>query len=138
MPNAPYCVFVVLDDEYGTRILELVMNGPVWIVDTSTNRAAAETFWKAFPGRSHLDGVTLFASGDQASTEASLLAELDTIDLHHNEYSADPPYSRLEVIGTSLSEAIRAELSQYGFTEFFTTSEGFCAKRPTPQDGHPA
>ena len=130
MSDAPYCVFVVLDGEYGTRLSELIMKGPIWIVDTPTNRAAAEIFWAASLDRKQSDGVTLFKSKNIGFPETILLANLYTIDLHHNSYSADPPYTVLEVIGTSLSEKIKTELSEYGFNEFFTTSEGFRAERP--------
>jgi hypothetical protein len=130
MPAGSPCVSVVLDREYGTRLSQLVLNGPVWIVDTPTNRAAAEMFWKAFPDRQHPDGVTVFKSKNTGSAETTLLANLYTIDLHHNAYSSDPPYTALEVIGTSLSEKIKTELSEYGFDEFLATSEGFRAERP--------
>ena len=129
MSNATYRVFVVLDGEYGTRVSQLLMSGPVWIVDTPTNRDAAEAFWKAFPNRGHLDGVTVFAPKNPESAEATLLSELDTIDEHHNAFSAEEPYSELEVIGASLSEKIQTELSAYGFAEFFATTEGFRAAR---------
>ena len=130
MPIDPYSVFVVLDGEYGTRLSELIVKGPIWIVDTPTNRAAADMSWAAFPDRKHPDGVTVFTSKNIGSPETILLANLYTIDLHHNAYSADPPYTVLEVIGTSLSEKIKTELSEYGFDEFLTTSEGFRAERP--------
>jgi hypothetical protein len=130
MPNDPHSVFVVLDGEYGTRLSELIVKGPIWIVDTPTNRAAAEIFWAAYPDRKHPDGVTVFKSMNVGSPETILLANLYTIDLHHNAYSADPPYTVLEVIGTSLSEKIKTELSEYGFDKSLTTSEGFRAERP--------
>ena len=72
----------------------------------------------------------MFKSKGSGSTEVTFICEIDTIDEHHNAYSADPPYAVLEVIGTSLSEKIKTELSRYGFDEFFTTSEGFRAERP--------
>jgi hypothetical protein len=130
MPNAPYGVFVVLDGEYGTRLSQLVVKGPVWILDTPINRAAAQSFWNAFPDRDHLDGITVFTSKNSGSTEEALLCEIDTIDMHHNAYSADPPYTVLEIIGTPLTAKIELELSRYGFDEFLTTAEGFRAVRP--------
>jgi hypothetical protein len=129
MPNAPYCVFVVLDGEYGTRLSELVVTGPVWILDTPTNRAAAQSFWNAFPDHDELDGVTVFTSKNSDSAEATFICEIGTIDIHHNARSADPPYTVLEIIGSSLSEKIETELSRYGFNEFLTTSDGFRAER---------
>jgi hypothetical protein len=130
MPNAPYGVFVVLDGEYGTRLSQLVVKGPIWVLDTPINRAVAQSFWNAFPDRDHLDGITVFTSKNSVSTEETLLCEIDTIDMHHNAYSADPPYTVLEIIGTPLTAKIESELSRYGFDEFLATAEGFRAVRP--------
>jgi hypothetical protein len=130
MRNAPYGVFVVLDGEYGTRLSPLVVKGPILVSDTPINRAVAQSFWNAFPDRDHLDGITVFTSKNSVSTEESLLYEIDTIDMHHNAYSADPPYTVLEIIGTPLTAKIESELSRYGFDEFLATAEGFRAVRP--------
>ena len=62
------------------------------------------------------------------------MSELDTIDLHHGPHSANPPYTVLEVFGTTLNDRIKAELSQYGFDKFDATSVGFSAVRPMPSD----
>jgi hypothetical protein len=130
-----YRVFVVLYREYGERLFELARAGPVWIVDTPSNRATAQKVWAVHPSRSHLDGVTTFKTGDDSSPEDTLINELDTIDLHHGTYSADPPYTVLEVIGAVLSERLKTELSQFGFDDFQATTEGFRAARPVPSDG---
>jgi hypothetical protein len=127
-------VFVVLDREYGERLSELAANGPVWIVDTPTNRAVAQKIWTADRNRSHLDGVTAFKTGDACSSETTLIDQLDTIDLHHGTYSANPPYTVLEVIGTTISERVKTQLSQFGFNQFQRTAEGFRAVRPLPTD----
>src|ERR1019366_3909839 len=128
---AGYRVFVVVDKEYGERICELARTGPAWIIDTPVNRAAAQKMWAERPHASHLDGVTTFKS--QASVpEDALVNELDMIDLHHGCYSADPPYTVLEVVGASATESVKAELGQYGFNEFCSTTAGFLAVRPVP------
>jgi hypothetical protein len=75
--------------------------------------------------------VTTFKS-EASSPENALLDELDTVDLHHGSYSADPPYTVLEVIGASVTESVRAELGKYGFNEFCSTATGFRAVRPVP------
>jgi hypothetical protein len=124
-----YCVFVVVDKQYGERLRELVRTGPVWVVDTPTNRSAAEKLWAERPDASHLEGVTIYKSS-ATSPEDALLEELDTIDLHHGAYSADPPYTILEAIGASATEKVKAELAHYGFNQIFPTSAGFRAIRP--------
>jgi hypothetical protein len=111
---------------------DLVIRGPVWVLDTPTNRAAAESIWATGQYSNHLDAVTVFRSTSDASPEDSLIWELDTIDLHHGFHSADPPYTVIEVIGTGDNERIRNELSRYGFIEFKSTAEGLHAVRPLP------
>jgi hypothetical protein len=122
-------VFVVLDCDYGSRLAELAQAGPVWIVDTPPNRAAAEGCWAANPDRTHLNSVTTFKFEVGSSSEEILGNELGTIDLHHGIYSASPPYTAIEVIGATLSETVRRRLSEFGFSEFERTSEGFRAVR---------
>jgi hypothetical protein len=128
---AEYGVFVVVDREYGERLCELARRGAVWIIDTPLNHAAAQKIWSERPNANHLEGVTTFKSV-ASSPENALLNELDTIDLHHGSYSADPPYTVLEVIGASVTESVKAELRQYGFDEFCSTATGFRAVRPVP------
>jgi hypothetical protein len=51
--------------------------------------------------------------------------ELATIDLHHGSYSADPPYSTLQVIAAAVSENIKLAMGEYGFEEFRSNGDGF-------------
>jgi hypothetical protein len=132
MPAVQYCVFVVVDKEFGTRISELLKRGPVWIVDTPTNRAAAQIIWTARSDQNLLDGVTVFKLFDCCSIEDTLVNELDIIDLHHGSHSADPPYTMLEIVGIQVTERIKSELSRFGFNKFEKTTTGFCAVRPLP------
>jgi hypothetical protein len=125
-----YRVFVVLDREYGERLFELARGGPVWIVDTPQNRAVAQSLWTSSPKLNHLEGVTTFKASQDCSNEETLINELDAIDLHHGSYSADPPYTVLEVIGARLSNKLENELSRFGFNQFHATTEGFGAVRP--------
>jgi len=129
MNNVPYRVFVVLDRECGHRLSELVLSGPVWALDSPKNRSAAENFWSQFPSRDHLDGITIFKASAEHSLEEVLINELETIDMHHGVYSADPPYTVLQIIGTALTARIEAALSEYRFNSFRPTPEGFQAIR---------
>lgn len=130
----PYRVLVVVDREYGQRLTALTQEGPVWIVDTPANRGVAQEIWDAEPNRSHLQGVTTFKFPEDGSSEDILVNELNTIDLHHGKYSASPPYSVLDVIGTAMTPRLRTELGQFGFNEFQETPHGFRAVRPIPPD----
>src|SRR5207245_8874951 len=116
----------------GQPIVELAETGPVWIVYTPVNRTIAQQIWAAHPNRSHLESVTTFKAPEDTSSEDMLICELNTIDLHHGTYSANPPYTVLDVIGTGISAKLKAELSQFGFDEFQQTLQGFRAVRPRP------
>jgi hypothetical protein len=130
----PYRVFVVVDRDYGQRLAALAQIGPVWIVDTPANRTVAQQIWAAAPNRSHLEGITTFKVPEDDSPEDILIYELGTIDLHHGSYSANPPYTVLDVIGTAITARLKAELAQFGFNEFQETLQGFCAVRPIAAD----
>ena len=129
-----YRVFVVVDRNYGPHLAELAEIGPVWIVDTPANRTAAQQIWAAHPNRSHLEGVTTFKFPDGRSPEDILINELDTIDLHHGIYSANPPYTVIEVIGTKISDNVKSRFAEFGFDQFEPMPQGFRAIRPLPKD----
>jgi hypothetical protein len=130
----PHRVFVVVDRDYGQRLSELAEAGPVWIVDTPANRTVAQQIWAANPNRSHLEGVTTFKAPENTSSEDLLIAELNAIDLHHGTYSANPPYTVLEVIGTAIIARLRAELREFGFNDVQERPQGFRAVRTVPTD----
>ena len=128
----PYKVCVVVDRNFGDRLAEFPRGVPVWIVDTPSNKPVAQRLWKERPDESHLTGITTFNDMESSSPEELLIAELASIDLHHGEHSADPPYTELEVLGTRLTDAARQALAAYGFAEFHENSTGFTAIRCEP------
>ena len=130
--SEPYRVVVVVDRNYGQRLARLADSGPVWVVDSPTNRTAAQQIWAVDPTRSHLEGVTTFKSPEERSSEDILINELDTIDLHHGTHSANTPYTVLDVIGTTVTGKLKTELEQFGFDDFQETPQGFRAVRPLP------
>ena len=130
MSTAPYSVSVVLDRAFGPRLSEVSELGPVWIVDSPVNRAVAVDLWAQFPTRNHLNGITTFKAAETDSCEEMLIGNLDTIELHHGFYSADPPYTVLEVVGSRLTARIEAALRTLGFDSFPVTTDGFRATRP--------
>jgi hypothetical protein len=134
MSALPYKVFVVVDREFGAKLSALEKGVPVWVVDTPTNQPVVQRFWKERPDEDHLTGITTFNDVASLSSEDSLLSHLDTIELHHGVYSADPPYTVLEVFGTELTENAKSVLSEYGFDKFEITSTGFVTSRPKTLD----
>lgn len=125
----PYRVRVVVDPAFGERLTDLPPHEPIWIIDSASNTPVAHRLWKERPAGDHLTGITTFKSSSEFTSEDELVAELDTIDLHHGHYSAQPPYSMLEVIGCPPSERIHAALAEFGFRIDSTTSDGFIAIR---------
>jgi hypothetical protein len=61
------------------------------ILDTPSNRAAAQNLRAARPNSNHLEEATTFKFEADSSPEDILINELETIDLHHGMYSAIPP-----------------------------------------------
>jgi hypothetical protein len=127
--TSPHRVRAIVDPAFGERLAELPADAAAWIIDTPQNTPVAHRLWKERPATTHLTGITTFRPGSSLSAEEELLSQLDTIDLHHGHYSADPPYSILEVIGCSASDRVRAALEELGFSVDFTTFDGFTAVR---------
>ncbi|HEX4005897.1 MAG TPA: hypothetical protein VHX60_06960 [Acidobacteriaceae bacterium] len=132
MNIVPYSVSIVVDRKFGPKLRKLFESGPVWIVDSPSNRESAQDLWKTFPSHGHLDGITVFDASSDRSAEQMLFDEFATIDLHHGEHSADPPYTVVRVFGTASTAKIEGYLSEYGFASFNATQEGFQAIRPLP------
>jgi hypothetical protein len=63
--------------------------------------------------------VTTFKVDRDATPEDWLLRILYDVDLHHGHYSHDPPYTTIEVFGTSATPAVRSAFADYG--EFILT-----------------
>jgi hypothetical protein len=122
-------VYVVVDPAFREQLRDLPPNVPVWVVDTPENASIVRGLWKERHSPNHLTGITTFCVEPEDSPEDNLIDELDTIDLHHGLHSSNPPYSKIEVIGVTLSERIKSALAQYGFQEFRATPHGFEASR---------
>ena len=133
----PYRVIAVLDRECGQRLYQLNARGPVWVVDTPTNHPVVENIWASYTYPDHLLGITTFCAEIGSSLDDVLLGILEQIYLHHGIYSANPPYTIMEVIGTEVNDKLRSALSRFGFDKFEATSEGFNATRPLPDGWSP-
>jgi hypothetical protein len=123
---------VVLDREVGPRIRGLLDSDPVWAVDSPANRDSAQKLWSEFPARDRLDGVTVFKPVADRSPGQILIDEMETIDMNHRVYSADPAYPVIRVIGCKLQPEIQKTLAGLGFNSFSRTDDGFEATRPLP------
>jgi hypothetical protein len=121
-------VTVVVDPEFGTRLHDLLIEEAVWIVDSSTNAPVIHAIWHDRKSKTSTE-VTCFKFDSHASPEDWLIAELSTIELHHGEYSHDPPWSVLNAVGVPWSDRIASELAEFGFTQHVDTPLGFEAQK---------
>jgi hypothetical protein len=119
---------VILDSGFGEQLLRLPGCEPVWVIESPVNSAVAKRLWKEPARPSRFGGITTF-KGSAGSPADVFLNELGTIDLHHGQHSASPPYSVLEVIGCGASQEIRTALDEIGFKVEATSSSGFTAVR---------
>lgn len=115
-------VAVVFSADFSGELERLAFRAPVWLVDTPTNRAAAEEAWRAAIEWPHIS-VTLFRPPADEPSRDDWRALLEQIDVQ--EKAVDT----LEVIGASLTVAARATLTAARFTKFDETASGFRAKR---------
>jgi hypothetical protein len=127
--TSPHRVRVVVDSSFGERLASLPSGEAVWVVDSPQNTPVAHRLWKQRPSANHLTSITTFKPGSSFSPEQELLSQLATIDLHHGELSADPPYSILEIVGCPQSASVSTALSEFGFVVQATTPDGFIAVR---------
>lgn len=123
MTLAPSIVHVIVAPEYGERLRDLPGDEAIWVADTATNHPVIKSIWATHS----VDRITSFQVPADKTPEDWLLGVLDSVDVHHNEYSQTPPYSTLRVTGTVLTPRIRVKLESYQFVEFEDSPEGFVA-----------
>jgi hypothetical protein len=119
------CVGVVVDADFGDRLLDLAGRMPVWIAATTANRAVAERVRATLPDCD----VTTFTVDPAGTPDAWCTAELATIELHHGEFSKEPAYTALEIYGTELTPALAQELIALGFEDIAEVSNRIHASR---------
>jgi hypothetical protein len=122
-------VVVIVDPGYGDQLRDIWPGVAAWIVMSPANEPVVRSLWAAVPDADQLTGITGFRYDGNATSEACLLTELGTVDLHHGPYSSENPYTTLEAIGTPLTTKIRDALSELGFTNFAENAVGFVASR---------
>jgi hypothetical protein len=122
-------VAVVVDPNFGERIVEMTRECHAWVVRSPVNDAALARLRREDQDQTSSAGATDFEGS--GSAEDSFLAVLPTVDEHHGFYSHGPTVSILHVIGTQPSEHVRDELAALGFSEIVKDATGFSAHRST-------
>ena len=105
-------VGLVLDQDYGKRLKELVERMAVWIIGTPSNAAVARELRNQQPKPPYM--ITTFNPPSEVD-ESCFEYLMDEIDLHHGYYSQTPAFAKLEVIGLEPSPTIDTVWTEYGF-----------------------
>ena len=130
MTLGPSIVNVIVDPDYGERLRDVPGDEAAWVADTFTNHPVIQSIWSTHSVGA-LVGITSFQVPADKTPEDWLLGVLDSVEVHHSEYSQTPPYSILRVIGTALTPRIRVQLESYHFVKFEDLPEGFVAHKLT-------
>jgi hypothetical protein len=128
VPSRTPIVAIVVDPEFGERLLSLADEMAVWIADTPANRSCAEALWSSTAGVAR-NAVTTFKVDLGKTGEDWCLNILPQVALHHGQHSQSPAYSVLDVIGAHLTPELRDTLAEYGLTSCAERSGGFRATR---------
>lgn len=126
MPGKAQIVEIVVDPEFGERLLSIDSGATVWIADTPVNRPVAESVWSSIAGAGS-PSITTFKVDRNKTPEQWCRGILPSIDLHHGQYSQTPAYSIVDVIGAGLTPELREAFAEYGFASFAERSDGFRA-----------
>lgn len=129
MDSAPHKVAIVVDREFSNQLSGLASTMHVWVCDTPSNRAAAGAIWDDDPNYDLESGVTTFDFSTEASATENVNAVLGEVDLHHGEYSHDPPWSVIQVFGCMPNENLTAAFALFGAKIFLTGPDTFEARR---------
>jgi hypothetical protein len=124
-----YRVAIVVDPAFGDRLTSLANRMHVWVADTPLNRDAAERIWAATTTPGIERGVTTFSVSPSESLDAWAAEILAAVELHHGEYSHNPPVTTLELHGTALSPRLQETLRAMGFTDLDADGSFIVASR---------
>ena|SRR5882724_2940858 len=126
MTESNASIAIVVDPNFGERLLSLASQMPVWIVDTPSNRTCAKAFWShASSVRSRV--TTFRVTGDDSEEWCQTI--FPQVDLHHGEYSQSPIYDSVDVFVVDPTADLRDAFSKYGFTILSERPNGFRAVR---------
>jgi hypothetical protein len=129
-------VGLVVDREFGDRMVDLARSFHLWVVESPTNSGVVRRIWNA-EARSHDDdalgsGVTSFEASESESPEEMSVRISGDLDEHHGEFAHDPPWSEIEVYGATLTESVKQAFRAIGATVFERTRDGFrCVRTDT-------
>ena len=122
---------IVVDPEFGDRLLKITNFQHVWVLDSTTNSRSVQTYWRFIKNtdsedqRSLLAEITTFASSSNESLEEICATLATDVDDHHGEFASDVIWSEIEVFGTTISPLLKGKYSSIGALNFENTETGF-------------
>jgi hypothetical protein len=119
---------LVVDPEFGERMQSLVEHMPIWALNSTTNRAAAEWLWEK--DENIRKRITLFDVPDFPLDTQEFVGVMGSIDEERKKHR-QPQVSDLDVIGMELFPDLNGALLEFGFHDVETTVGGFRAKGRT-------
>src|SRR2546428_8732448 len=129
---APYTVALVVDPQFGDRLLSLAQRVHTWVVDAPTNKETAERFWASLPNPSAQGiekGITTFIHRPHGVAEKWCSDIIGSLDDHHNQYAHTPGYTVLEVYGARPTDDVKSAFRECGLLAFELTDFGFIARK---------
>jgi hypothetical protein len=117
-------VVVVVDPAFGERLWKIAARRDLWTVDSDVNRAVVKELRETRESARGWSSLSIWSPGLKDWT-----AQLDTLELHHGEYSSDPPLDALSVYGATLTPEVAAALREHGYGDLGPTALGFVAFR---------
>jgi hypothetical protein len=119
-------VALILNEDFGDRVIALSRQMPVWIVSSPANESAVRAARGSYDEGEAPITVLLARPGEDAAS--FLTRAMYAIDEHHGEASQAAPYDTLWVQGTT--EIPDKELAaDLGFKVIAATAEGFRAEK---------
>ena len=123
----PLSVLLIVDPLFGTRLEDLDVDFDIWLVNSTANSLAAQSFWNKSKQES-LGSLTTFSPYGDTPIEWAC-GSLENIETHHGSYSQDRAYDTLQVIGVDPRSELPEAFVDAGFTSIERTNDGFIAKK---------
>ena len=117
-------VALVLDPDFGDRLVALAQKMPTWVLSSRANDSAVHVARAKFG----TDRITILRERPREGPEKLLARALHAIDEHHGEVSESIPYDTLWVHGRVVMPP-QDLASELGFKSITATADGFKAEK---------
>jgi len=127
-----YRIALVVDESFGSKVIELAQTVYVWLVESTENNRWARLVWQAPEDDADplSRGVSTFKRQDGEELDALVIRLLGMIDEHHGEFAHDPEWSEIDVVGVCHSSAIVDAAAGYGVDRCEVIPGGVRLHRP--------